>query len=813
MLPAEDAPAGLADGLPPCGIERARRLFVDPPREYSPIPLWFWNDDLSADGIRSRIDDFHSKEVYGFVIHPRMGLPPEIPYLSGIYLDFVEIAVQRAMELDMRVVLYDEGMYPSGSAHGQVVATDLRFAAQVLECRPAPEARVVLGDDETLVSMQPAPLADLAGAGWLAFVQTPSGGKIRGIHFGEDSREAGAPRAADLLNPDSVACFIRLTHERYYQRLARYFGSTIIAMFTDEPSLTGRGDMAGKIPWTHGFLEDCLAAGLLESDLPLLFNEDPAKGSSQRELYRSACSSRLSRVFYKPLGEWCEAHCIALTGHPAESDEIGLLDYFQMPGQDLVLRRVAPENGKGLHGRDSTLAKCAADAALAAGKPRSVVECFGACSVENPGYGWQLPPKDLKWYSDWCAVRGLNLFMPHAFYYSLRGKRAEERPPDVGPAQVWWPDHHLFARYVRRLSWLQSGGQSVAELGVLCTGNHLPWRLPALLYQNQLDFHYLEDRRLEDPRVVVQDGKLRVGHLAFSTILVEDPGRFSPMTIERLGALRFSGIRILIDERGDGEGLLDVLRSGSPVRADRPVPDLRVSWRREAGWSHLLIVNEGDEEVGCSLDCQSAGTPELWYPWPGICGTVPWTRIADGFIRVGIRLEPRESQVIVFRDDDEGDAGTGCTGQRPEWIADEPFLDLSSSWSLAFPDRKDPLHLAGLVDWRELRTDGVYSGFALYQRTFTIPEETVGSIIGLDLGMVGEVARVWLNGTLLEVLLWPPYRVELGSQLRHGKNELRIEVGNSISCRMEGSWKPSGLLGPVRLLVGIRPRAEAGRYS
>lgn len=37
------------------------------------------------------------------------------------------------------------------------------------------------------------------------------------------------------------------------------------------------------------------------------------------------------------------------------------------------------------------------------------------------------------------AVRGVNLFIPHAFYYSIEGERKGERPPDVGPNSIWWP--------------------------------------------------------------------------------------------------------------------------------------------------------------------------------------------------------------------------------------------------------------------------------------------------------------------------------------------------------------------------------------
>jgi len=118
-------------------IDSQRREFADPPDEFSPIPFWFWNDAIDEAEIERQIRDFRSKGVAGFVIHPRMGLPREIPYLSDRFMGLVRSAVEIAAGLGMRVVLYDEAMYPSGSAHGEVArrrpelaAHSLRMAAQ-----------------------------------------------------------------------------------------------------------------------------------------------------------------------------------------------------------------------------------------------------------------------------------------------------------------------------------------------------------------------------------------------------------------------------------------------------------------------------------------------------------------------------------------------------------------------------------------------------------------------------------------------------------------------------------------------------------
>ena len=109
--------------------------FLDPPTEFSVLPFWFWNDDLDADEIRRQIADFEEHGVYGFIIHPRVGLPRGLGWMSEALLEFYDVAIEEAGRRGMQVVLYDEGMYPSGSSAGQVVAENPGYQTRCLEAR------------------------------------------------------------------------------------------------------------------------------------------------------------------------------------------------------------------------------------------------------------------------------------------------------------------------------------------------------------------------------------------------------------------------------------------------------------------------------------------------------------------------------------------------------------------------------------------------------------------------------------------------------------------------------------------------------
>ena len=153
---------------------------IDSLKEFTPIPFWFWNDELSEKEILRQMKKMKDKGVDGFVIHPRKGLPRTIKYLSEEYFYFVKFAVRMATEMDMKVVLYDEAMYPSGSCHGEVVKAAPEYASKGL---------TRISSDEVL-PLEAKVLAEISENGELVrYAIVPSCGTIRGVHEEEDDGE------------------------------------------------------------------------------------------------------------------------------------------------------------------------------------------------------------------------------------------------------------------------------------------------------------------------------------------------------------------------------------------------------------------------------------------------------------------------------------------------------------------------------------------------------------------------------------------------------------------------------------------------
>ena len=554
--------------------------FKNPSKEYTPVPFWFWNDDLSEDEIKRQIKEFDSKGVNGFIIHPRIGLPGSMEYMSGEWLGFVKIAVLEAKKRGMKVMLYDEAMYPSGSCHGEVIKANPDFASKCLVMR---EEKTHTEDEKKVAEI-------VKNGKKYYFFETFSKGTIRGIHFGEDDGEANAPPSANLLDPDAVCCFINLTHQRYFEFLKDEFGKTVVAIFTDEPMICGRVPHP-CVPWTSGLEKKLAENGFHEGDFYYLFEEkDTEKSKKANEIFETVVREGLEESYYSQISDWCKNHHIALIGHPEKSTDISVLQYFDIPCQDIVWRYVAPGEETAVNGAHSTMAKCASDSARHRGKRRNGNECFGCCGREDDPYAF--PYEDMKWYLDWLFVRGCNLIIPHAFFYSLRGKRKEERPPDVGMNSSFWQEYHTVSDYIKRCCAINTDSVNVTDVAVLCGADELPWRAAKELYESQIEFNYLEYDLLKE--CSMENGYCNISDNGYHILLID--GIYSEECEPMLKAFAASG-GVVIDYETCTDFIATVSRfSRTVIRLERN-KDLRITHMKKYGTDLLFCVNEGEEPI------------------------------------------------------------------------------------------------------------------------------------------------------------------------------------------------------------------------
>ncbi len=198
---------------------------------------------------------------------------------------------------------------------------------------------------------------------------------------------------------------------------------------------------------------------------------------------------------------------------------------------------------------------------------------------------------------------------------------------------------------------------------------------------------------------------------------------------------------------------------------------------------------------------------------------------------MALALDAYASTFVVFREPTTATASTLVPAR------ERALATLDGEWTLRFPEGTGtPSSIqTGIGSWTERAEPEIryYSGTATYERTIDASPDwfTSGERVVVDLGRVGDVAEVRVNGATAGTTWAPPYRVDVTSLLRRGRNVLEVVVANTWQNRFVGdlqpgatkhAWTnapngggftsaneltastpltPSGLLAPVRLLA------------
>jgi hypothetical protein len=246
--------------------------------------------------------------------------------------------------------------------------------------------------------------------------------------------------------------------------------------------------------------------------------------------------------------------------------------------------------------------------------------------------------------------------------------------------------------------------------------------------------------------------------------------------------------------------------------------------RRLDGGDIYFVTNRTGQSGMTDLRFGVTGqAPELWDAVIGSSRPVSY-RIEGGQTVLPMDLPAYGSAFIVFR----GFRGPAAAPERtiPAPVI-RPLATLDDDWSLTFIkglERPEPRTGATLGDWSKDADARLryFSGTASYRRTIEVPSSAIanGSRLELDLGQVGDIAHVFVNGEDSGTVWKAPYVVDITRMARPGANEIEIRVTNLWVNRLIGDkqsgvtpvtftaaptyhpdapLRPSGLMGPVLL--------------
>jgi len=553
-------------------------LFRNPTNEFRPAPFWFWNDVMEPEEINRQLQAFKDAGVGGVMLHPRYGMGGPFGrkeleyYLSNEYFEMVGHTLKQAKQLNLDVWLYDDYNWPSGYAGARVllggkvgdrtVPPNPEFRARHIACvkvdingpreyyREVPKGDLirVYALQKTRNQLLRKTQIDLTGRAdnghfrWDA----PEGNWAILFLLIKDSTHYPAGKQdlqyVDLANRECIAKFIDITHAEYYKRFGNDFGKCIKGIFTDEPAFFNNNiwnEDPDTIPWTSVLFEtfkDRKKYDLVEA-LPAIWFEIEGLSHKVRADYWDVVSWLYQQNFFKQIQDYCNKHNILSIGHVLEEtfrfhrnfeagDFYQTMRYLDMIGIDQI--------GNRNFGKSNP--KLGSSAIPLFGKNRVLSETYGA-------YSWSLTFSDMREILNWQVVRGVNFLCPHAFYYSIKGPRKHDAPPDLFLHNFWQPYFRTYADYCGRLSYTASSGEHVADVAVLypvtaITDAGPPKRFDKLdetyknfdqvsdvLLEHQRDFNYIPESALVSRadygvKVDIKDKKLIVGKGSYSTVIV-----------------------------------------------------------------------------------------------------------------------------------------------------------------------------------------------------------------------------------------------------------------------------------------------------
>lgn len=214
--------------------------------------------------------------------------------------------------------------------------------------------------------------------------------------------------------------------------------------------------------------------------------------------------------------------------------------------------------------------------------------------------------------------------------------------------------------------------------------------------------------------------------------------------------------------------------------------------RQLPGGNVYFIVNESARAFDATLELTGGGSAERLVPHTGEREPIACLSPEPGTVQLALRFEPWQSHLIALC------AAAAEPAPEPTRNREALWVRPVDGWCLEVAGRR---HEGDLLSWHELGLP-TFSGIGTYRASVALTsKDRAAARILLDLGLVLETARVRLNGTWLSPLAFPPYLIDITRQLVAGTNELEVEVANTLVNRFEGIERPSGLLGPVRLIA------------
>ena len=438
------------------------RDFKTPPMAYKSQPLWHMNGGMTTEGIKKQLRDARDKSGFsGVAVLPVGATRPN--YLSQDYFARYNDILETCKALGMEVIFYDDIGFPSGSAGGQM----RKLYPDHILCRLDKLEVDVTGPTQWMQNLPPGyhmaavamntktfkrHMIPLSANGKSVKWKVPPGDWKLMVFTCVRSKD----NKVDYLCPESIDKFFSLTYDKYYERFADHFGTTIKMTFFDDVGLR----KASRRNWTPAFNEKFKQKHGYDPSLlyPALWHDIGPDTTAARVALYSFRAELLAEGFPLKVQEWASKHGIQSSGHAMAQyhpqptflagDNIKFYEHSDIPMIDSI-------HYYG-HGRPGF--KFTSSAACCYDKPLVSVEIYG-------NYKGHFDTPMLYRSGMELFARGANVFLPHGMWYVPEKMRIRPLISDFNPDIA--ADLAGYNEWVGRASLMLRGGRSVADIAVL----------------------------------------------------------------------------------------------------------------------------------------------------------------------------------------------------------------------------------------------------------------------------------------------------------------------------------------------------------
>ena len=541
-----------------------------------------------------------------------------------------------------------------------------------------------------------------------------------------------------------------------------------------------------------------------------------------------------------------------MKGRYTESHENGRV--YVGDGMDLKMTAAVPMSAFWIPGTGggSSLPMAQADIRESAsvahvyGQNIAAAESFTAAGLS--GNAWSYYPGNLKYMADIAMYSGITRFVIHESAH----QPSDAHKPGLGLMifgqwfnrhDTWAPYAKYWADYLARSCYMLQRGHYVADVlwyygedtniaGIY--GHELPAIPAGYSFDFINPFGVKNLLSVKDGSIVTPSGmKYKV------LVLGEHCKTMSIEVLRKLDELAKAGAVICGTVPEAPAGLTDCR-----AEFDRLVADIWKAGRPNVSTSQLANVLKSN---GVEPDFQYVAPAELKFVHRTDGDKeIYWIRnFSDKAVKAQLKLRDAEGVVTVYNPE-TGKVVPGATcarcleleaNQALFVVADKkgtpaPAYEvpkkagtvvLNGPWTVTFDGIVAPegsRTYDKLVSYTESDEPEVkyFSGIATYTNTFTLGKKEKADGLAIDLGEVGQMADVFVNGEHVEFLWKAPYKVEWTGALKPGVNTIEVKVVNTWPNRLIGDAQPgaekhtyttmpfyradspltpSGLMGPV----------------